>query len=289
MSWKQTSAALSGVVTALLLAGPAAQAGQPNPWQLGFQPAVTPVMQGIDDFYDLLLVIIYAIAIFVMALLAYIIVRFNAKANPTPSRTTHNTLLEVLWTVIPILILVVIAVPSFKLLYLEKDIPKADMTLKVVGNQFYWTYQYPDHGGFEMDANMVADEDLKPDQPRLLETDNHVVLPVDTTVRIIVTAGDVIHAWAVPAFGVKMDAVPGRVNQTWVRIEREGTYYGQCSELCGPQHGFMPITVRAVSKQDFAAWVVKAQKEFAAETPAKPTKLAQPTELARATPDAASE
>ncbi|HJP20885.1 MAG TPA: cytochrome c oxidase subunit II [Alphaproteobacteria bacterium] len=277
MSWKQTSAALIGIVTALLLGGPAAQAAQPQPWQLGFQPAVTPVMGAIDNFYDLLLVIIFAIAIFVMMLLAIIIVRFNAKANPTPSRRSHHTLLEVAWTVIPILILVVIAVPSFKLLYLEKDIPKADMTLKVVGNQFYWTYQYPDHGGFEMDANMVADEDLKPDQPRLLETDNHVVLPVDTTIRIIITAGDVIHAWAVPAFGIKMDAVPGRLNQTWVRIESPGTYYGQCSEFCGQAHGFMPITVRAVSKQDFAAWVVKAKQEYSAQTPAKPTRLAQKT------------
>ncbi len=280
MPWKQTSVALSGALSAFALAGPAAQAAQPQPWQLGFQPAVTPVMNGIDDFYSLLLVIIFAIAIFVMALLAIIIVRFNAKANPTPSRTAHHTLLEVAWTVVPILILVVIAVPSFKLLYLQKDIPQAEMTLKVVGNQFYWSYQYPDHGDFEMDAKLVAAEDLKPGQPRLLATDNHVVLPVDTTIRVIVTASDVIHAWAVPAFGIKMDAVPGRLNQTWVKIEKPGTYYGQCSEFCGSHHGFMPITVEAVSKQDFAAWVEKAKKENAARTPARPTRLAHSSRAA---------
>jgi cytochrome c oxidase subunit 2 len=256
----------AGCALAVLLttvSGPAL-AAQPTPWQLGFQPAATPVMQEITDFHNLLLWIIALITLFVMVLLAYVMVKFSAKRNPNPSRTTHNTMVEVLWTVIPVVILVVIAVPSFKLLYHEDVIPKADMTVKAVGHQWYWSYEYPDHGNFKFDALMVPDADIKPGQPRLLETDNEVVVPVGTTVRVIVTADDVLHSWAMPAFGVKVDAVPGRLNETWFRAEREGTFYGQCSELCGTNHGFMPIKVRVVGKQAFDAWTAEAKSKFAA-------------------------
>jgi cytochrome c oxidase subunit 2 len=200
-----------------------------------------------------------------LALLGYVIVRFRASNNPTPSKVTHNTAIEVIWTVVPVLILVVIAIPSFKLLYLQKVIPESEMTVKAIGLQWYWTYEYPDHGDITFDALMVADADLQEGQPRLLETDNRLVLPVETNIRVLVTADDVIHAWAVPAFGVKIDAIPGRINETWVRIEREGTYYGQCSELCGINHGFMPIAVDA--------WVEKAKREFAATRPPAPVRL----------------
>lgn len=241
----------------------AAGAAQPEPWQMGFQPAASPVMEGIDSFNDLLFVIITAIAVFVFALLAYVMIRFSAKRNPAPSKTTHNTVLEVVWTVVPTIILIVIAVPSFKLLYYMDKVEEAEMTLKAIGSQWYWTYEYPDYDDLTFDAVMVADEELGEGQLRLLETDNRVVLPVDTTIRLLTTANDVIHAWAVPAFGIKIDAVPGRLNETWFRIEREGVYYGQCSELCGAYHGYMPIAIEAVSKEAFAAWIEEAKAEFA--------------------------
>lgn len=252
----------------------AALAAQPRPWQTGFQDAATPLMEQIDDFHFLLLVIITLITLFVLALLIWVVVKYNAKANPNPSRTTHNAKIEVLWTVIPVLILVVIAVPSFKLLYKSDVIPKVDMTIKATGHQWYWEYEYSDHGKFTFDANMVADEDLKPGQPRLLETDNRIVVPVDTVVRVQVTAGDVLHSWAMPAFGVKIDAVPGRLNETWFGpVKQEGVYYGQCSELCGTRHGFMPIAVEVVSKEKFDAWVEKAKKEFAANDDMPSTRM----------------
>ncbi len=265
-------AAVIGACVAMM---PGASADEPKPWQMGFQDPASPIMAQIDDFHDMLLIIISLIALFVMALLGYVIVRFRASNNPTPSKVTHNTAIEVIWTVVPVLILVVIAIPSFKLLYLEKVIPEAEMTVKAIGLQWYWTYEYPDHGDITFDAYMVADADLKEGQPRLLATDNRLVLPVETNIRVLVTADDVIHAWAVPAFGVKIDAIPGRINETWVRIEREGTYYGQCSELCGINHGFMPIAVEAVSKEAFAAWVEKAKREFAATRPPAPVRLVQ--------------
>jgi len=249
-------AVCAGATTAFAL-------GKPEPWQLGFQEPASPVMAQIDGFHDFLLVIITLIAVFVLALLVYVMVRFNAKRNPVPSKTSHNTVIEVVWTVIPIMILVIIAVPSFKLLYLEKVIPEAEMTIKAVGNQFYWSYQYPDHEGLAFDAILKDREELEDGQPWLLETDNRVVLPVATNVRVLITSADVIHAWSVPSLGVKMDAVPGRLNESWLRIEREGVYYGQCSELCGTNHGFMPIAVQAVSKEAFAAWLEKAKEEFA--------------------------
>jgi cytochrome c oxidase subunit II len=247
----------------LLLANGAAVAAQPEPWQLGFQPAATPVMERIASLHDLLLWIIILISIFVLALLAYVCVRFRASRSTTPSRRTHHTLLEIAWTAVPVLILVVIAIPSFKLLYYQDRTPEAELTIKAIGHQWYWSYEYPDNGNFAFDAYLVADADLEPGQLRLLTTDNRIVLPVDTTVRVLVTATDVLHAWGVPAFGVKIDAVPGRVNETWLRIEEPGTYYGQCSELCGDYHGFMPIMVEAVSKDEFEAWTQQAREEFA--------------------------
>lgn len=246
-----------------MLAATAALAAQPTPWQINFQPAASPVMAEIEGFNVLLSIIIIGISIFVLGLLAFICVRFNASRNPTPSKTAHNTVLEVIWTVVPVMILVVIAVPSFRLLTYASTTPEADMTLKVTGHQWYWSYAYPDHGDFTFDSLLIEDADLKSGQLRLLETDNRVILPVDTTIRIQVTADDVLHAWAVPAFGIKMDAVPGRLNETWTRIDKEGVYYGQCSELCGVRHGFMPITVEAVSKADFEKWVVEAKETFA--------------------------
>jgi cytochrome c oxidase subunit II len=240
--------------------------GQPSPWQLGFQQSVTPVMDDIAWFHDFLLYVITAITIFVLALLVIVIVRFNARSNPTPSKTTHNTLLEVMWTVVPVLILVAIAVPSFRLLFFQLNIPQADMTVKATGKQWFWSYAYPDNGGFEFDSLMLQDKDRKPDQPRLLAVDNEVVVPVNKVVRVQVTGADVIHAFAVPSFGVKIDAVPGRLNETWFKATREGVYYGQCSELCGKDHAFMPIAVRVVSERDFNAWIEQAKKKFARDT-----------------------
>lgn len=259
----------SSAAAVLLVASAPAWADRPRPWQMSFQDAASPVMEQIQSFQDLLFWIIVAITLFVLALLCYCAIKFNEKSNPTPSRTTHNTALEVLWTVVPILILVVIAVPSFRLLYFMDRTDKPEMTLKVVSHQWYWSYHYPDHGDLNFTSNMIPAEDLKPGQLRLLSVDNEVVLPVDTNVRILATSEDVIHNWAVPAFGIKVDSVPGRTNETWVRITKEGTYYGQCSELCGINHGFMPIQVHAVSKQAFAQWIEEAKKKFAS-VPAAP-------------------
>jgi cytochrome c oxidase subunit 2 len=234
--------------------------GQPHPWQLGLQEGVSPVNHQIANFHDLLLIIITIITVVVLALLLYVMVRFSAKRNPVPSKAAHNTLVEILWTAIPIVVLVIIAIPSFKLLYLADRLPKADMTIKAVGHQWYWSYEYPDNGNFGFNAILVAD---KP--PRLLETDNHVVVPVDTTIRVLVTAEDVLHAWFVPALGVQKEAVTGRLNETWFKAEKTGTFYGQCTELCGQNHGFMPIVVDVISKDDFTKWATEAKKKFASE------------------------
>lgn len=243
-----------------------ALAGAPEPWQLGFQDAATPVMELINGFHNFLLYIIVAIAVFVLGLMLYVMVRFNEKANPTPSKTTHHTILEVTWTVIPVLILVLISIPSFRLLYFMDKTEKPEMTLQVTGAQWYWTYAYPDHGNFKFDSLMIPDSDLKPGQLRLLEVDNRVVVPVDTNIRVLLTANAVIHSWAVPALGIKTDTVPGRMNETWMRVTKPGVYYGQCSELCGVNHGFMPVVVEAVSKAQFAEWVARAKEKFKAET-----------------------
>jgi cytochrome c oxidase subunit 2 len=236
-----------------------------EPWQLGFQEPASPIMERIVSFHNLLLWLITLITIFVLGLLAYVCVRFKAANNPTPSKRTHNAMLEVAWTAIPVLILVVIAIPSFKLLYYQDVVEDAEMTVKAIGRQWYWSYEYPDHGNFTFDAFMIADEDIDAEagQKRLLETDNRVVVPVDTNIRILTTASDVIHSWTIPAFGVKIDAVPGHVNEMWFKVDEPGVYYGQCSELCGAYHGFMPVTVEAVSKEDFEAWTKQAQEQFA--------------------------
>jgi cytochrome c oxidase subunit 2 len=269
-------AALAAVM-ALLGAGAAwAGIGQPSDWQVGPQDPVTPVASDIILFHDRLLVIITLITVFVLGLLVYVVMRFNARANPTPSRTTHNTLLEVVWTLAPVLILLVIAVLSFKSLFYQLNTPKADLTVKATGKQWFWSYSYPD-SKFEFDSIMLSekerkaklDKDPKADVPRLLSVDNELVVPVNKVVRVQVTGADVIHAFAVPSFGIKIDAIPGRLNETWFQATREGVYYGQCSELCGKDHAFMPIMVRVVSEQAYTAWLEEAKKKYASEeTPA---------------------
>jgi cytochrome c oxidase subunit 2 len=242
-----------------------AELGQPAEWEWKLQQAGSPVMEHIEWFHNWLLVIITVITLFVLGLLITVMVKFNARANPTPSRTTHNTLIEVAWTLIPVLILVGIAVPSFRLLFQELDIPKADLTIKATGKQWYWTYSYPDNGKFEFDSLIACDEThTKCNPPRLLSVDNEIVVPVNKIVRVQVTGADVIHSFAVPAFGVKIDAIPGRLNETWFKAEKVGMYYGQCSELCGKDHAFMPIAVRVVEDKDFTAWVDAAKKKYAA-------------------------
>ena len=267
MSVRKRLAALVIMVCALLavLGARAAMAGlgQPSPWQFGLQQSATPVMDNIIWFHDFLLYIITAIAAFVLVLLLIVMVRFNARSHPTPSRTTHNTLLEVAWTTIPIMILLVIAVPSFKLLFFQLIPPPAELTVKATGKQWYWSYSYPDNGGFEFDSAMVKEESLKQDQPRLLAADTEMVVPVNKNVHVLTTGADVIHSFAVPSFGIKIDAIPGRINETWFKATREGIFYGQCSELCGRDHAFMPINVRVVSEQAFAAWVEDAKKKYA--------------------------
>jgi len=235
-----------------------AELGQPAPWEYKLQEAGSPVMEDIIWFHDVLLVTITIITLFVLALLIAVVVKFNAKANPVPSRTTHNSLIEVIWTLGPVLILVGLAIPSFKLLFKELDIPKADVTIKATGKQWYWSYAYPDNGKFEFDSLMAQDK-----QPRLLGVDNELVVPVNKVIRVQTTGADVIHSFAVPAFGIKIDAIPGRLNETWFKATKVGMYYGQCSELCGKDHAFMPIAVRVVSDQDFVAWVETAKKKYA--------------------------
>jgi cytochrome c oxidase subunit 2 len=257
-----------------------AASGQPSPWEMGMQGAASPVMEGIVSFHDFLLYIITAITIFVLALLLVIVVKFNAKANPIPSKTTHNTLLEVMWTVVPVLILTIIAVPSFRLLFTQLNIPPADVTVKATGKQWFWSYSYPDAGGFEFDSLLLSDKERKPDQPRLLAVDNELVVPVNKNIRVITTGADVIHAFAVPAFGVKIDSIPGRINETWFKALREGVYYGQCSELCGKDHAFMPIAVRVVSDAEYAAWLDQAKKKYASDNGDRPTAVAAAGETA---------
>ena len=260
MSSGQMGRRLLGLTVAgmALAAGGAAFGQQPKPWEYTLQEAATPVMENIISFHNLLLVIITVITLFVLALLVIVVVKFNAKANPVPSRTTHNTLIEVAWTLIPVLILVAIAVPSFRLLFQQLDIPKADLTVKVTGKQWYWSYAYPDNGKFEFDSLMAADK-----QPRLLGVDNEMVVPVNKVIRVQTTGADVIHSFAVPSFGIKIDSIPGRLNETWFKATKVGMYYGQCSELCGKDHAFMPIAVRVVNDQEFAAWVEAAKKKYA--------------------------
>ena len=245
--------------------GSNALANQPKDWQLGFQEAASETMREIVNFHDnLLLPIIIAISVFVLFLMIYTCVRYRASKNPNPSRTTHNFAVEILWTLIPCLILIVMAVPSFQILYKQDAIPKADLTIKAVGYQWYWGYEYPDEN-IIFESYMVKEEDLKENQPRLLTVDNEVVVPVNKVVKVLITANDVLHAWALPSFGVKRDAVPGRINETWFKAEKVGTYYGQCAELCGIQHAFMPIAVKVVSEEDYVEWLSEAKIKFAKE------------------------
>ena len=252
-----------GLVPAAL----AADYGHPVPNQIGFQKAVTPIARYIHWFHnDLILPIIVVICLFVAGLLLWCAYRFNETANPVPSRTTHHTGLEIAWTLLPVLILVVIAIPSFKLLTMQLTIPPADLTLKVTGKQWYWSYEYPkdQNGGFGFDSVLKDDADLQPGDIHLLSVDNEAVVPVNKVVRIQVTGADVIHSWVVQSLGARMDAVPGRLNETWFKAERGGIYYGQCSKLCGKDHAYMPIAVRVVSQPQYDAWLQDAKKKYAA-------------------------
>jgi cytochrome c oxidase subunit 2 len=251
-----------------LFTGAALADGYPKPGQIGFQEAATPIAHELEFFHNwILLPIIVAISLFVLGLLVYVIFKFNEKANPEPAQTTHHSGLEVAWTVAPVMILVVIAIPSFRLLTHQLTMPPADITMKVTGKQWYWTYSYPKDqgGGFEFDSEMIQAADLKPGDIRQLSVDNEAVVPVGKVVHVQVTAADVIHSFTIPSFGIRIDAVPGRMNETWFKAEREGIYYGQCSKICGKDHSDMPIAVRVVSEEKYAAWLVEASKKFASK------------------------
>ena len=236
----------------------------PKDWQLGFSEPATELMSDVIAFHSYILMpIITGISILVLALLLYIAYRYNSNRNQIASTTTHNTVIEVLWTVIPVILLIIIAIPSFRILYTAETIPKADLTIKAIGNQWYWSYEYPDYDDFSFDANMLQDEELSDPSLRLLETDTQIVVPVNKVVKLLITSNDVLHAWTIPAFAVKKDAVPGRLNETWFKAEKTGTYYGQCSELCGPKHAFMPINVKVVSQDEFDNWLNFAKEEYA--------------------------
>jgi cytochrome c oxidase subunit II len=252
-----------GLALVVLAVFSAAWAQQPHPWQLGMQPPATPVKERIHVLHnDILLPIITVITVFVLGLMLYAMVRFHHRRHPIPTRTSHNAVIEILWTVVPVLILVVIAIPSFKLMYYMDRAPDAEMTIKATGKQWYWTYEYPDQGGLSIDSNIIQDKDLKPGQPRLLEVDNPLIVPVNTTIRVQVAGvpDGVIHSWFVPSFGVQEYAMPGRLNEAWIRVEREGTYYGECNQICGINHAFMPIEVKALSRADFQKWIAAAKK-----------------------------
>lgn len=237
-------------------------ASQPHPWQMGLQPSVTPVMDRITHLHDILLYIILIIGVVVTILILYTMWRYSERRNPVASKVSHHTLLEIVWTAIPTIILLIIMIPSVKLLYFSDKVAEAEVTLKVTGHQWYWSYEYPDEKiGF--DSLMIEDKDLKPGQLRLLEVDNRVIVPVDTNVRVLITSADVLHSWAVPSFGVKKDSVPGKLVETWFNARKEGVYYGQCSELCGMKHGFMPIAVEVVSKEKYKEWLAQAKQKFA--------------------------
>lgn len=278
-AWGEAIRRLAGVALGAAVFGWSAVAlagtGQPSPWQMGFQGSASPIMEQIDQFHWWLTAISALITLFVLALLITVFVRFNEKANPTPSTTTHHTLLEVAWTVIPVIILVAIAIPSFRLLFNQLHVPKADLTVKATGTAGWtWVYEYPDHDGLNFISSIIPDDKLQPGQPRLLSVDNELVVPVNKIVRVQVTAEGIIHAFAVPSFGVKIDAVPGRLNETWFKATKTGWFYGQCSELCGINHAYMPIAVRVVTEEEFAKWLEGAKKKFATTPEPNPALIA---------------
>jgi cytochrome c oxidase subunit II len=276
---RRSVTALSTAAVALVLgiSEAWAAAGRPSPWETGMQEMVTELGQSVSNFHTYLVWLITVVCLFVLALLLVIVARFNERKNPVPSQTTHNTLLEVAWTIVPVLILVAIAIPSFRLLRQQLVPPQADLVVKATGYAWYWGYEYPadQGGGFKFDSNMITDaKDLKPDQPRLLGADNAMFVPVGKVVRVQVTSADVIHAFAMPSFYIKVDAVPGRLNEVWFKAEKEGVYYGQCSELCGNGHPYMPIEIRVVSEQQFAAWLAEAKQKYASTEGTAPLKFA---------------
>jgi cytochrome c oxidase subunit II len=275
---RRSVTALSTAAVALVLgiSEAWAAAGRPSPWETGMQEMVTELGQSVSNFHTYLVWLITVVCLFVLALLLVIVARFNERKNPVPSQTTHNTLLEVAWTIVPVLILVAIAIPSFRLLRQQLVPPQADLVVKATGYSWYWGYEYPaDQGGIKFDSNMITEaKDLKPDQPRLLGADNAMVVPVGKVVRVQVTSADVIHAFAMPSFYIKVDAVPGRLNEVWFKAEKEGVYFGQCSELCGNGHPYMPIEIRVVSEQQFAAWLTEAKQKYASTEGSAPLKFA---------------
>lgn len=284
-------AAILATVGALVALPAAAQQqgeviGAPQPWAMGWQPSGGPIMDRIESFNDLVLWIIIAITLFVLALLLWVVWRYRASANPNPSRTSHNTTLEIVWTVVPVLILFVIAVPSFQLIYYQDRARDADLTIGVEGRQWYWHYRFPDHGGLAFDSRPLRDEELRPGQFRNLEVDEPLVIPVGTNVRVLTTGVDVIHSFFVPSLGVQRYTIPGRTLETWMRADRPGTYYGQCNQICGVNHWFMPIVVRAVPQEDFDAWVAQARTRFAQGLP--PLPVEQAVALARGTQEPAA-
>ena len=232
-------------------------------WQLSFQNPATDLMQEVVNLHNGILIVMTVITLFVLFLLFYVSFRFSAKRNPVPSTTTHNTIIEILWTAIPIVILVVMAIPSFKLLYKQEKSDSYDMTVKVIGHQWYWEYEYPDHGNFYFESYMIEEEDLQKGDLRLLTVDNPLVIPANKNIQILITAGDVLHSWAMPSMGIKTDAVPGRLNETWINVKEPGTYRGQCSEICGRGHGFMPVVVKVLPENEFMAWVNEAKNNYA--------------------------
>jgi cytochrome c oxidase subunit II len=254
----------------------------PTPWEMGMQPAWGPIKREIIVLHDMVLVIITLITIFVGVLLGWVMYRYTAERNPVASRTSHHPVLEILWTVIPVLILVVIAIPSFRLIYYEDRTYDPDLTIKVTGHQWYWEYAYPDNGNIDFSSYFVPDNQLKPGQLRLLTVDHDLVVPVHKNIRILVTSGDVIHSFFVPALGVQRYAIPGRTIETWMRVSKEGLIHGECNQICGTNHSRMPITIRAVSEKEFEAWLVQAKKEFSADAAPAPNSDA-PRQIAATT------
>ena len=253
----------SGAFILGIFAASVAGAAQPEPWQIGLQEPAGSIAQKATDLHNLLLIIISLISVFVLALLVYVGWRFRRDANPTPSKTTHNTTIEILWTVVPVLILVVIAVPSFRLLYYMDETKNAEMVIKVTGNQWYWNYEYMDDQ-IAFDSYMLSDDELQPGQPRLLSVDNPLVVPANTKIKMLVTGNDVMHSFFVPSLAVQTYAFIGRVNEVWIDVpEGEKTYYGQCNQICGVNHSFMPIVVKAMAKKEYQAWLADAKQEFA--------------------------